>query len=443
MRPGPRNLDHHLQLHGNQWRVRLEIPAPLRPQFGSKRFLVKSLGPVTIKQARLLRGPVLADFEAQIAQARNPDDPALKTLRSLRRQFLTATAEREEIAALNSSEALIEDIEKRDGEEAANTAFALLVGFSTPLTDYLEEWITAENFPKKTAIQHRKAFRVLGDWLKFRRIPQTLQAVTIKVVWEFIEKHLKHGRALNTTNRYLSTYRTHWKWLARRTYVESNPWNDTHQSERRPLESDDPSEKDKLAFTDEQITTLLNRSGEAPDYMHDLMMVAALTGARIDVICGLRVRDVRDGRLFFKKAKREKYDRPVHIHTKLKPIITKRSKGKKPEDYLFDELVADDRSSAASKAFTRYRRKVSIGAGRGEESKWDFHSFRRWFITKAEHAGHPDIVAAVVGHNRPGITFGIYSDGPSVHQMRKCVEDVRLPSKMAASDCGSGSSLRS
>lgn len=429
MRPGPRNLDHHLQFHGSQWRVRLEIPAPLRAQFGGKRFLVKALGPVTLKQARLLRGPVLAGFEAQITEARNPGDPALKTLRALRRDFLTATTDREEIAALSASDALIDEIEKRDGEDAANTAFALLVGFSTPLKEYLEEWIAAENFPKKTAIQHRKAFRVLEDWLKSRRIPLTLQAVTRKVAWEFIDKHLKYGRALKTTNRYLSTYRTHWKWLEKRSYVEDTIWHGTHQSEKRPPTGDDDDfEKDKLAFTDEQIVTLLTRSREAPSYMHDLMMVASLTGARIDVICGLKVRDVREGRLFFKRAKREKHGRFVHIHSKLKPIIARRTKDKNPEDKLFDDLAAKDRSSAASKAFTRYRRKVNVGAGHGEESKYEFHSFRRWFITKAEHAGHPEnIVAAVVGHTRPGITFGIYSDGPSVRQMKKCVESVSLP----------------
>lgn len=44
----------------------------------------------------------------------------------------------------------------------------------------------------------------------------------------------------------------------------------------------------------------------------------------------------------------------------------------------------------------------------------NFHSLRRWFITKAEQAGQPEsIIAAVVGHKRQGMTLGGYSGGPS------------------------------
>jgi len=57
-----------------------------------------------------------------------------------------------------------------------------------------------------------------------------------------------------------------------------------------------------------------------------------------------------------------------------------------------------------------------------------FHSFRRWFITKAEQAGiAPHIIASVVGHKRQGMTLGLYSGGPSREQLRECVEAVRLP----------------
>lgn len=65
------------------------------------------------------------------------------------------------------------------------------------------------------------------------------------------------------------------------------------------------------------------------------------------------------------------------------------------------------------------------------QSNIDFHSFRRWFITKAEQAGiPPNIISMVVGHaeGRKGMTLGVYSGGPSLDQMRACVEAVRLPS---------------
>ncbi len=190
-------------------------------------------------------------------------------------------------------------------------------------------------------------------------------------------------------------------------------------------------EKDKQAFTDEQVGALL--AGSAPAPLPDLMMIAALTGARINAICELKVRDCRDGRVTFKPAKKEKFARTIHIHSRLRRIIARRIANKSPEEFLFDELPAATatrpRSAAASQAFTRYRRDVGVGAGAGEKSKHDFHSFRRWFVTKADHAGFSEhIVACVVGHKREGITFKLYSDGSSIEQIRKCVEAVKLPS---------------
>jgi integrase len=83
-----------------------------------------------------------------------------------------------------------------------------------------------------------------------------------------------------------------------------------------------------------------------------------------------------------------------------------------------------------SKQFTAYRRKLGIGEdGSGRRrAVVNFHSFRRWFTSAAERAGQlENVIAAVVGHKRPGLTFGRYSSGRSMEQMRACVEAVRLP----------------
>jgi integrase len=73
---------------------------------------------------------------------------------------------------------------------------------------------------------------------------------------------------------------------------------------------------------------------------------------------------------------------------------------------------------------------VDIGEKREgiRRSLVNLHSFRRWFITKAEQADiAPWVIAAVVGHARQGMTLGTYSRGPSEEQLRECVEAVRLP----------------
>jgi len=135
-------------------------------------------------------------------------------------------------------------------------------------------------------------------------------------------------------------------------------------------------------------------------------MIAALTGARINVICELRVRDCTDGAFKFKPAKQEPAARRVPIHPDLKEIVERRIKRKGPAEFLFDECpeatTKRPRSAAPSQAFTRYRRDLEVD----ERAEWkrqsnvDFHSFRRWFTTKAEQAGQlPHIIDAVTGHS--------------------------------------------
>lgn len=432
MRRSARNLDHHLQRHGNVWRVRLEIPAPLRPQFKGSRFLIHSLGPVTQNQARILRDPVLSGFKLLITQARNPDDPVLQKARAIRRDWELADDDESLTLAFSDAVQIADAVEAVEGEEAGTNIFHVALGTAIPLSDHLKTWIADIGCTGKTALLHRKAFAVLEQWCKANHVKPILQAITGKVAHRYIEKHLKVTLATTKTiNRYLSSYRTHWKWLKRQHHLEDNPWNDTHVPERRNVYSSvDDDYAGKRAFTDKEMELLLG--GNAPAVLPDLMMVAALTGARIDAVCSLRVRDCAGEAFAFKRQKREPRGRSVPIHSKLKAIVARRSKGKDPEAFIFDELPeatpSRPRSAQASQAFTRYRRKVGVGAGAGESSDVDFHSFRRWFTTKAEQAGQPPhIIDFVTGHKRPGESLGRYSEGPSMAQMRKCVEAVKLP----------------
>jgi integrase len=58
----------------------------------------------------------------------------------------------------------------------------------------------------------------------------------------------------------------------------------------------------------------------------------------------------------------------------------------------------------------------------------NFHSFRRWFITKMERvAVDGDLIAAIVGHKRSGLTLGRYSEGPEMIAAKAAIAKVRLP----------------
>jgi hypothetical protein len=71
------------------------------------------------------------------------------------------------------------------------------------------------------------------------------------------------------------------------------------------------------------------------------------------------------------------------------------------------------------------------------QSRIDFHSWRRWFITHAREAGFDRaIVAAIVGQEVGNITDDLYSGGPSDARKRDCVEAVKLPDQVITAPSG-------
>jgi integrase len=259
-----------------------------------------------------------------------------------------------------------------------------------------------------------------------------LQAITRKVALGFRDGLPSVAGRLSpvTLNKYVHRLSAYWKWLVEREHVEANVW--AGLSVKGPPARHDERERE---FTEEEMLKLLG--GPATQQMHDLMRIAALTGARLDAIVDLKARDVRDGLFIFKPQKKERGPRGVPIHRDLVEIIRRRTTGKAPDDDVFPEWPAPkkkgsqrERSFKASNAFTDYRREVGVDdvlPGK-RRSRVNFHSFRRWFITMAERADQPEsIIAVVVGHKRTGMTLGVYSGGPLMEQARRCVEAVNLP----------------
>jgi site-specific recombinase XerC len=441
----PRKTDH-LQYHGGKWRVRLAVPADVRPTLGTT-VLIQPLGTSDKNEANRAKGAWLDKFRSMIEEARNPStrDPELQRAKALRRKFADATDTDQQVAVIEAADDYARDnIEDRQGFEAGTAFLGMVIGHTTPLDFHLEDWLADRGFHGKTKTLHRRSMRVLEEWCAEQGI-KTLQGIDHRTALRFRDRCLRvRLGAPKTINRYLSTYRTYWKWVMPRERLEANPWlgtSDDGRWRRKNGKDTDNGDATKREFTDDEIAALL--SGDAPAPIPDLMMIAALSGARISAICDLQVKDCQDDAFTFAPAKSETRPRQVPIHSKLRDIIARRTKGKRPGDFLFHELPeASDtrpRSAAMVQAFTRYRRKVGVGADAGAQSEVDFHSFRRWFITKASHViqrgankgfnGYT--LADVVGHSREemplGMTMGRYAGPSEMTARRACVEAVKLP----------------
>ena len=189
--------------------------------------------------------------------------------------------------------------------------------------------------------------------------------------------------------------------MKKRGEVDESPW--TGQS--LPKEQRNPDDKER-DFTDAEMKRLLD--GTPPRRLGVILRIAALSGARIDAIVSLKVKDCQlqdgEGLFRFKPQKKERAYRHVPIHSDLVELVEGLVKGKDPEDDVFPEYrpvrpgTQQERSMPAVKAFTRYRRLVGVDETRPGRKRalTNFHSFRRWFITKAEQSGHTG------RHNRLG-----------------------------------------
>jgi integrase len=167
---------------------------------------------------------------------------------------------------------------------------------------------------------------------------------------------------------------------------------------------------------------------EKDQQLADLIAVAAYSGARIEELCSLKVSAVAGSTFKVTDAKTTAGVREVPIHSNLKGTVTRLRKSAK-DGYLFSNLGANkygDRSNAIGKRFGRL--KASLGFG----EQHVFHSIRKTFVTLLENAGVSENLAAdIVGHEKPRVTYGLYSGGASVVVKAAAVERVKYPGGMA------------
>lgn len=307
----------------------------------------------------------------------------------------------------------------------------LVYGTVLPVDTELERFIAEEVTTVRYADRHRRAVSRLKAWMLETLGTDDLRRITRRIAGDFYD-HLRAGGVVTATaNSLVSSLSTYWRWLDRRVGIEGNPW--ARQSRKaRPGEE---ATANKRGFTDDEVVKLL--SGETYGTLHDLMRVAALSGMRISEIGRLTVASSQGDIFNLDEGKTASSVREVPIHPDLEALVRRRSVGKTGDQRLFDELRGSpsrkkEMTAKASERFTAYRRSLGLDerAPRQRQSNIDFHSFRRWFITKAEQAGQPGhLISAVVGHaeGRQGMTLGTYSDGPSRKQRAAVVAAVKLP----------------
>jgi integrase len=426
------------------WYIRA-IPEKYRgwmkePDTGKANFR-RNLKTSDLVKAQLGRLTANAEFETAMALAKRLATDETYGEREFRRwqaDAFRSQAEREADPDMTSfilheaQRVAREDIEPRLGEQAALAFLARAEGRKgVEIDEHLERWIAEEKVTLGVSDKRRYVVGSLANWRATLRVGD----ITRETARAFVEEVLAKDRAPGTVNGYLGVLTTYWNWMMAQDYIPEGqePWSKFRRKKGRRK----PGEQER-AFTAEEIRALLSPGPERPD-LRDAMLMAALTGARIEEIATLKASDVdlKGMTLHLPGTKTDAAERTIPLHPSLKATFERRVESKDKAVWVFDELPersADDpkgRGSAISKAFTRHRRSAGVDAKVDGKRRalTNFHSFRRWFVTEAERAGAPPhVIMSIVGHKRPGMTLGVYSGGPDLEaQMRKVVEAVKLP----------------
>ena len=433
-----------LELHGSQWRVTVPVPKQHQARLGKTR-MKRPLGTDSLKEANVLKWRVIAEIKAEI----NGQQPELRgSVRDEAFAFRMALArarleEREGLldAVSDRAEAIAGPIvgeDERTGEtlhdeakERDALAFLRIArGEATPWDDLVENYHGQKLTKDGTKADDKLALRRLKEWCLSTGVEPVVEEITRKVAGAHIAAMVDEGRHPATINKQVSRLASFWRWMVNRGVCESaNPWLDQRLDEPESTERE---------FTDEEVRALLKGPKDKPPSADLLLLIkiGALTGARIDAIASLRAKGCRDGVFTFKPMKKEKKAREVPIHSAIAAEVARRV-SKLPDDaFLFEVEWPSVRSGKAEashapvKAFVRYRK--ACGVDEQEDGKRrsnvNYHSFRRWFATKAEQAGfHKSLIERVTGHKPTGEALGTYSGGASLAQKREVVEAVRLP----------------
>jgi integrase len=455
-------LGRYLEWHGDRIRAVVKISPSLQSHFGKTKLKETLPEGTTPRHAEVLKWEVVTRLKRQIHDAKSGaakdtlTDEALK-LREARRT--EAPFEYIDDQGQLVQENLIDDaivaraeaVETAHGEATAKAFADIAFGRKTPLRAQLVQMFERGRLGVGYQQDIERAIDRLETWCEKERVPPVIESVNVETASRYIHQQfvlLKvHHR---TANKDISALSSYWKSLKKLQGIKGpNPWAGL-RLEAPPARLGVRNDK-KRPFTDDEAAALL--SGLALKRDWEFSMVAALSGMRENEIAALTVADCQGDTFNITKSKTPAGVRKVPIHPALRAVIAARLGGKTPAAFLFDELPSQrpgskrERGAVIAQSFTRERRRLGIDerSDGQRQSNVDFHSWRRWFVSKAVAAIEKGAkgytvytIAHVVGHRIEGselegvrlplgITMGVYAGAPSEDSLRACVAAVQLP----------------
>jgi integrase len=388
----------------NVWQARLDIPIRLRPNFGGKRVLVKSLGTTDRKEARHRAAVAVAVWREQFKRATSV------------RERRVIEEEIDDKAYWIGAGNVDQGVSPYTDPEAGQFYFAAM---GHGLTDYLDEWIAQLRTTAKT-----KAMRA-SDVRRFAASFKTVEDVTRPAVKRWVTV-LQNDLARGTITRVLAGLRSYWRFLQSLNVAKEND----EPFSRLDVARQGQQTEQRQPFEPADVVKLLRLAEERGDTaLADLIRLAMWSGARVAELCSLTAANVKADYFDIVSSKTAAGRRQVPIAPALMPTIQRlaHEAGQRADDpYIIGGQSANRYGDRSGKLGLRFSR---LKAAAGYGPAFVFHSIRKTVATLLQNSGSvPEFVAAsILGHEWPTMTFGTYAGSVSMDEKRKAIEKLAYP----------------
>lgn len=448
-------MSNHLIKVDSTYYARLAVPEDLQSHYGKKVFK-RSLRTKDIQEAKALLNRIIGEWKTDFQRVRgnwrnelfeavqplneiikfSPDTKAVaeakKTLDEIQAEAKAKYGDTPEIASgewerqyerslthkIQNPGKLVAMPDKSPGpisqliEEIAH-------GKVVPKADLFREQLRKKfsDFQKdhvevKTHDMRMGALKEIARYFQTNKLSLTKLSVT-----EFLDS-IK-TQALTTKKRKIAAGKLYFDFLQKEGLVSENAAN-PFSGHRLKEKQKDAAKAKRQPFKPKQIESLYAEAIARDDMpLADSIMIAAYSGMRIEEICQLTKNSVDDGLFSITDAKTEAGWRECPIHNAIKKRIDELCEASEDE-FLIPSTSQNKygkRSDTIGKRFTTIKRALSFG------DTLTFHSIRKTVATTLEHAGITESVAAdILGHEKPTMTFGLYSGGSSLKQRKEAIK---------------------
>ena len=382
------------------WQVELRIPSDVRVVLGRTRF-AKSTGTRDKRKASNKALPILTEWQQSITTARlNPELIQPKPNRAI--CFPDAA---QEVIGNWHGLAWLDQLKPSQ----AKLYDAIEWGEGVSLPTHMSEFIEVHYTRHRTQLEARRY--ILEATLFIHTLGDLNRGNAQRWISTEELKPLNERRAVKTMQKAVGFLSEYFEWLRYRGFVSQdlqNPFKDLHFSKQlaRP--------RQYLPLSLDEVLVLRQAAQAADDVlMATYIDIGRFTGMRLSEIGELSTESIviEAGVKCFRvrpDAKTEaSSNRLIPVASALASCVD------------LETLDLRGTSNAVGKRFGRLKRLVLED---GSARQKCFHSIRKFVVTTLEQGGVAEGVAAdLVGHEKPNITYNVYSGGSSIEQLSHAV----------------------